>query len=328
MKKIILISTFCDTEEKQNILSENIDILKNQGLDVMCLSPNFIQLPHNIVEKSDFVFYTKENPLLSWPERAFTFWKTINTNKGIVRLTHFLVDYGWAALYQVKKLSEIALTYDYDIFYHIIYDTVIDEVLIEEINKNEVNILHPRIDPTNPNFSWDTTLHFMVFDRVLMEKIVQEITLKEYSRTNGVAEGEVTKWKNKFNIMVKNHYVKDKIRIHNEKDFFNYGNNSEFKMFFNKHFSDVEIWKGEPPKGGILNSLFKIVFYDINSDVDINIKVNNIIKSEKLIKGENKMVVTDLLCKDITSLTININNEETDYTQSYFNLNRSYISNE
>jgi hypothetical protein len=77
MRKIVLISTFCDTEEKQNILSENIDILKNQGIDVMCLSPNFIQLPHNIVEKSDFVFYTKENPLLEYPERAFTWWKTI-----------------------------------------------------------------------------------------------------------------------------------------------------------------------------------------------------------------------------------------------------------
>jgi hypothetical protein len=326
MKKIILISTFCDTEEKQNILSENIDILKNQGLDVMCLSPNFIQLPHNIVEKSDFVFYTKENPLLSWPERAFTFWKTINTNKGIVRLTHFLVDYGWAALYQVKKLSEIALTYDYDIFYHIIYDTVIDEVLIEEINKNEVNKIFLCEKP-NGNIQ-NESLQFMVFDRETMEKIVKEITIENYKSTNGVAEDQVTKWKEKFNLLSSETPVKEIIYFYKDKDFFNYGNNSEFKMFFNKHFSDVEIWKGEPPKGGILNSLFKIVFYDINSDVDINIKVNNIIKSEKLIKGENKMVVTDLLCKDITSLTININNEETDYTQSYFNLNRSYISNE
>jgi hypothetical protein len=42
-----------------------------------------------------------------------------------------------------------------------------------------------------------------------MEKIEKEITLKEYLSTNGVAEGEVEKWKHKFNLATSEHFVKD-----------------------------------------------------------------------------------------------------------------------
>lgn len=47
----------------------------------------------------------------------------------------------------------------------------------------------------------------------MMKKIVDEIQLEEYLRTNGVAEGEVLKWKNKFGIPTSNHPVKDQIFI-------------------------------------------------------------------------------------------------------------------
>ena len=57
MKKIALISTFCDTEEKQNVLYENIVKLKEFGVDVMALSPNFITLPQHIISSCDYFFY-------------------------------------------------------------------------------------------------------------------------------------------------------------------------------------------------------------------------------------------------------------------------------
>ena len=70
MKKIALISTFCDTKEKQNILKENIIKIKNLGIDVMAISP--IEIPYDITKLCDFFFYTKENPLLKWPVRMYT----------------------------------------------------------------------------------------------------------------------------------------------------------------------------------------------------------------------------------------------------------------
>ena len=117
MKRIVLISTFCNTEEKQDILYGTLTKIKNLGLDTMIICPNFIKLKENIITLSDFVFYTKENPLLSWPIRQYTHWfeKEITENR-ICTFHEGHVDYGWAALYQIKKLSQIALTFDYDIF--------------------------------------------------------------------------------------------------------------------------------------------------------------------------------------------------------------------
>ena len=316
MKKIILISTFCDTEEKQNILSENIDILKNQGLDVMCLSPNFIQLPHNIVEKSDFVFYTKENPLLSWPEKSWTFWRTINTDKGWVRMTNFVNDYGWAALYQTKKLSEIALTFEYNIFYHMIYDTELSENLIKEIRSDEVNIIHSRRDPNNPETLWETTLHFMVFDREMMENIVKEITLKEYlSDGSKAAEGEVLKWKKKFNIPTKGEPVKDKIFLYNNKDLFNYSNDDNYKFFVNKN----ENYSNQKPE-------LKIIFYDIKIDGNIQLIINDVVRDFKLIKDKNKIIELDVHCNDIEKFIITFNGDNYNFTETYLNISRNYIN--
>jgi len=326
MKKIALISTFCDTEEKQNILLENINILKNNGVDTMCLSPNFIPLNHEIIEKSDFVFYTKENPLLNWPERAFTFWKTIPTDKGWIKMTHFLSDYGWAALYQTKKLSEIALTFDYDIFYHMIYDTELDDTLMNEIRSNETNILHPRVDPHDQKTLWETTLHFMVFDREFTKKISEEITLNEYLRTNGVAEGEVLKWKNKFNIPTKGHPVKDKIFLYEDKDFFNYDLDNDYKIFINKHDSDVKIWKGDTPEEYIMNNKLRVILYEIKQEGTFKFTINDETITYQVKKSNNYTIEFDVKCDEIQNICFDFNNKFVDFTEKYKKINRNYIS--
>lgn len=270
MKKIALISTFCNTEKKQNILKENIITLKQLGLDVMCLSPNFIEIPQDIIKLCDYFYYTKENPLLTWPERDFTFWKTYPYDNGFIKMHRNIADYGWAALNQVKRLSQIALNYDYDLFYHIIYDVEIDSVIESELLSNKSNIIHPRRDPHHPEHLWETTLHFMVFDRLMVEAIEKEITLESYLSTNGVAEGEVLKWKNKFNIPTSEYPIKDKIYYWEDYDFFDYSRCSDYKLFINKH-EPCETWKGEPPTMELLDSNLRLFFYDVTNPKWINI---------------------------------------------------------
>ena len=120
------------------------------GVDVMVLTP--IEIPQNIINLCDYFFFTKENPILKWPVRMYTHWYEMPISDGrITTLQRGLGDYGWAGLYQVKKLSQIALTFDYDIYYHLIYDLEIDEMIETEFKTNEFNILHPRINPKNPN---------------------------------------------------------------------------------------------------------------------------------------------------------------------------------
>ena len=87
MKKIALVSTFCDTEEKQNILKETIEGIKNLGIDIMVNAPISIPIKQEIIDLCDFFFYTKENPLLKWPVRHFNHWykMPIENNKKIGR---------------------------------------------------------------------------------------------------------------------------------------------------------------------------------------------------------------------------------------------------
>lgn len=317
-KKIALISTFCDTEEKIKILEENIIKIKSLGIDVMAISP--ISIPQKIVDLCDYFFYTKDNELLKWPIRMYTHWYQMPISDGrITTLQRGLADYGWAALHQVKKLSQIGLTFDYERFYHIIYDLEIDDVIEAEFLSNDINIIHPRRDPHHPDVLWETTLHFMVFDRELMIKVEKEITLDEYLRTNGMAEGEVLKWKNKFNIPTSGHPVKDKVYYWGDFDFFNYSPFEDFKMFISKN-EEIDIWVGENEKTRCekLTSNLRIVFHSFENMGEIDVIINNVTYTINPKKWEINEFPVD--SQSIHSIRFNYNGYEVDYTVEFNNI--------
>ncbi len=314
MKKVALISTFCDTEEKINVLKENIIKIKSLGIDIICISP--IEIPQNIVNLCDYFFYTKENPLLKWPIRMYTHWYEMRLSDGRITTLHRgLADYGWAGLYQVKKLSQIALTFDYDMFYHLIYDLEIDEVVENEFKSDNVNIVHPRRDPNHPDTLWETTLHFMVFNRDMMEKIEKEITLNEYLGTNGMAEGEVLKWKNKFNLSTSSHPVKDKIFYWGDYDFFNYSPFNEFKMFLSKN-EPITIWLGENPvHDELLDENLKIVFHSFENMGSIKIQINGVdyVKTPK----PWEIIEFPISSQNINEMIFTYNEQTVNFTEKY-----------
>jgi hypothetical protein len=323
MKKIALISTFCDTQEKQDILLENILKIKELGIDVMALGPNFIQLPSHITESCDYFFYTKDNPLLEWPTRIYTHWyRKEHSPEKILYMHRGLADYGWAALYQTKKLSQLALTFDYDIFYHLIYDVEIDEVIKQEFLSNEVNIIHPRENPKNPGEIWYSTLHFMVFDRPTMVKIEKEITLKEYLRTNGVAEGEVEKWKHKFNLTTSEHLVKDLIFYWGDFDFYDYRLYPEFKLFFSKNeFTDF--WADDKIQEPLTDNL-RLVFHGFENTIgEVKIKINGTWYNTepKPFEFEEFPVSS----QNINELVFEYNGKQIDYTKDYSYIMRNLV---
>jgi len=272
-KKIALVSTYCDTEEKKQVFLNLIKKVKSCGVDVMAISP--LPLGDEYIKACDYLYFTKENPILTWPVRLFTFWKEFRLPDGrISTMQRGVGDYSWAALYHVKKMTQIAMDYDYEIFYHMIYDLEIDDVVERALKDFEGNIVYPRRDPHHPDTLWETTLHFMSFDRDLMKKIEKEITLEEYLSTNGVAEGEVLKWKNKFNIQGSEHPVKDLIFYWKNYDFFDYSPVKDFKMFISKN-QDMDIWLGESPVyQSILPSKLRIIFYDFQDKIELEILLN------------------------------------------------------
>lgn len=235
--KIVLISSYCDTEKKLDVLDKNIRTLKNLGLDVMLNSP--IDLPNEITSLCDFYIRTKENPILTWPGKSVYMWVDYITTGKRMRFTRNLPDFGWANIHQVKKLSEYALTYDYEYFYHIIYDIKIDDFVLRELMSDSKCSFHRF-------HKHPVSLHFMLFNRENLSKFISRIDQDEYIDFNGFAES----WLHNFietsdlDYVIGDYPVEDLILLHGDIELFNYSEFNDFKFFIsknNKGLKNIEI---------------------------------------------------------------------------------------
>lgn len=298
MKKIALISTFCNNDEKIEVLRKNLIEFKKLGVDTMVLSP--LQLPSDIIELSDFVFFTKENPVLSWPIRAQTFWVKRQTKHGMLVLHNGIADYGWAALYQFKKLFQIASTYDYNIYYQVTYDLVIDDVVKSAIESNKTNLIYPRQNINNPEEIFDYSLHFNIFDKNNIKNIGEFIDYDRYlNNLEMVAEYDAYLWSQEFGIEVSEEYVKDYIYYHDGNEHFNHSLSDKYKMFYTRPYNLDE-------------GKMSFIFYELKEEVKINI--NDVIYENI---DEFLIYKTDIDCEDVTKFIVYTENEEIDYTEQY-----------
>ncbi len=321
-KKIALVSTYCDTQEKKDIFLNLVKKVKSLGIDVMAISPLPLDKEH--MDACDFIFFTKENPILKWPVRLFTFWREmpISDNK-IATIQRGVGDYSWAALYHVKKLTQIAMDYDYDIFYHMVYDLDIDEVVKNAITNFEGNIVYPRRDPHHPETLWETTLHFMSFDKDLMKKIEKEITLEEYLSTNGVAEGEVLKWKKKFNICGSENPVRDLIFYWKDYDFFDYSPVKDFKLFLSKN-EEIDIWLGENPVYATkLSSKLRIIFFGFKNLPELFLTIDG--EKFEISPKPWEFIELPVDSKSINQIVLTYDNLEYDLTEKYLDISMNQI---
>ena len=268
-KKVVLFSTFCDTEEKLNVLEMNIKKVKEIGVDVITISP--FNLPEHITKQCDYFFITKDNPILDWPLRAMFGWKGLIINGQTYQIARTYPDYGYAGLTQVKQLSQIALGLGYDQFHHMIYDTKIDENVIEGLNSDKTNSVYPS---KRKEDVWTVGLHYLIFNRENLEKFISHLNLEEYI---GVKDGDafalLHSLQPKLNYTIEKTPVEDEIYYYENKDFFNFSPTEDFKLFV---VSNDETH--EP---------IKLVFYEIKPELKLIIKVESgeeiIVEDEQII---------------------------------------------
>ena len=302
MKKLFLISSFCDNEEKMEVLHKNILKLKELGHDTLLISP--IELPLHIIDKSDFYFRTKENPVSTIEEKTYIHWTQITDE---YRLERFFPEYGWAALYQNKKLSQIGLTFDYDIYYHVIYDTNFNEGLLEQINKNVVNQYYSN-KSTNGDIN-ELALHFIPLTRETMISFEKFLNKDNYVTSHDLTHKYILKWAKNHNIVKNDYIVEEHINFYTDIDFFSIYNGEEVNIFFEKYELDQQT--------------NKIFCYDIKVS---NIKV--IVNDDVIFNGfEEKIPVeTNLLTSEINKIVVSVNGVEYDCTEHYNKIGRTKIN--
>jgi len=256
MKRIVLINSYCNTEEKIKVLLDNLTTLKDLGLDVMLYSP--ILLPNEVLELCDYFILNKENTILNFPKKGvFTYrkWDDYTIKK-------MLPDYGWASIYQTKKLSDFALTLDYTHFYHIIYDLVIDFNVINNIYSDK-----------NFNFfkfhEHPCSLHFMIFNRENLIEFNKHLTLDNYlSNPSFIAESFLHHVLKQLDCIIEDSYVEDKIFYYGGDDQFNYSPVGVFKFFIAKDFYK--------------QNNIKLFFYDVGDEEEVNVVVNGLSFTQKI----------------------------------------------
>ena len=282
MKKVALISSFCDTQEKLNILNKNINIIKNLNIDVILISPIF--LPKSTTSLCDYYFQTKDNPVLDWPTKSMYNWKEISINDIKYKITGTCGDYGWAGLYQVKQLSEIALLFDYEQFFHMIYDLKIDENVLEGFNSEKICNVYPS---KRDNDIWAVGLHFMIFNRNNLKRFISNIHLDSYLSLKGA---DAFVWLHNLQTIFpyKNEPipVEDEIYYYQGQDFFNHSPIDDLPFFIIKDDETLES--------------IKLLFYPLKNKTDIKVIVDNKIIEEyitdyKIIDlGFNKLLPTEV----------------------------------
>jgi len=314
MKRVALISSFCDNEEKLDVLKNNIKILKSNGLDIILLSPIF--LPQEVVKLCDFFFYTKENPLLTWPFKVqiYKAFFYMPQNNDFLCINLCGNDYGWAGFNQIKKLTEIALTFDYDYFYNLIYDLDIDENVIRVLNQPQESLVCG-YEKGNRLHSL-VSLHFMVFDRKNCKKLIENLSLDKYLNflnsyivnSGKVAETFFEILSKELNYKNSNFLVRD--QIESCPDFFNFSNIDNFKFFIEKNSDDI------------LSDIRIYVFEnknETNAEIIVNDKIINISKKYEIFSLGFSYL-------EIKSIFLKFENQTIDLMDTLKKISHSFIS--
>ena len=301
-KRVVMINSFCDKQNKIDILEKNIKLIKSNNLDVILLSP--INLPEYIIDLCNVFIQTKENPVTKWPGKTmFEYWEYSMYGKKY-QLYLGKPDYGWASLYQIKKLSQIGLTYDYEYYFHIIYDTIIDEHLINTFLTNEKCVLFPS------NKGFEVGGFFMGFNKYVLNLFQKIITEDLYYKNHDVAETLLSNISKVLPCKIEKYNTKDEIYFFENLDLFNYSSYNNFKFFLHKRtLAD--------------DDSAKIFFYDLDKSYNVIVEVNNNIID--VVVSNHYLMDLNFHHDDVFSLYITYDGNKQNLIHIYNNISHNKI---
>jgi hypothetical protein len=305
MKKVALISTFCDSKEKLDLLTENIKKIKKlKVVDVIIYTP--IQLPHEIYKICDVVIFSKENPVLNWPKKAMEAWSTFNVDDRIIKLYSTVPDYGYAGLNQVKRMADLALSMGYDHFFPTIYDIEINEEVENVFISNKTNNFYPS---RRGDTLWEVGLHLISLNRECMKKFSGLINEEDYINHMGDAF-TFTKdciIKENLGTIENTPEIIDKIAM--VHDFWNCSPTNKFKCFIQKNIEDGEN--------------IKILLYGYEGKKLFQIYIDNMLPPITHFKSEWGEI--NLFSPTIKKLEIEVEGVRFDFTDEFSKIGRNKI---
>lgn len=283
MKDLILITAFCPTKEKEDILRKLVNFIRryDKMFDIMVSSHS--NLSSDIVEMCNLSIYDKENLLLYDDEYRPKMW--YKTNKFIIHSNYVTK---FATQYTVLKLTSIGLsvakTLGYKKIHKIEYDTDLTSIIeiIENSNLLDINDIIFYTKSGNKNESmkgsiWSANIEKL--PKIYFSSTKEEIINFIFS-TN----------ENRIEILIQKEFIKTKYVCKSTDTLLSNGVITDFYNFLDRE-TDTSIWS--VPVYDDIDKKIKFFTYNHtdNNNIDVLIKFNKVVKTFKLNKNQWKLVI-------------------------------------
>jgi len=303
---LIILLCHCNTPEKEEILKENILILKQSNHDILVVS----HIPVNVEIQNliDYFIYDKSNPIITFPIRGMVHWKYIEVAGQSIKLQNIAPDYGWTVINQIINASKLTLPLDYTHYSFINYDIEFTKEILHELREPADLVCSKVQDNEHPQGYRFPSLMINILSKHSLQRLIPNLLKDEYtcdthmSVKNGKYRDVEQYWEHMvsiFDYLIIEKPIKDKANFEYPK-LFNKSEHPEFKIFLQNNNTHRRI---------DTNSFTpRIVIYD-NKAQGLTLNIND---QEILIETD---IVQNL--PEITSIGYTYNNKYFDLTTAY-----------
>ena len=278
MKKLVLISSHCDSEEKRKVLKTNLEILRQ--IDTSILLYSSIHLERDILNLVDFYFFNPNNPL--GEDSSHLFWEEELYGKKKIKFFRFWRNNRFAGFSQVLKLVQFARIFNYDMNYFMLYDLVIDNQILNFIkDKNQESFFAFRATENGKELINDCASQFFSVSQSKLENLESEF-IWERCLEFDCAEHFWADLAQKINVPINRDFiVEDHIYTFRnwQEDFFNYSPWKEFKIYFSKNIGTTD------PQHCLI--------YDVKQPVEIFVRIDNDIQKISIMEERQFEIKTN-----------------------------------
>jgi len=247
MMKVFAIISYCDTDEKIDVLVRNINLIREKFPEYKIAHQANYPLSDKIQRMSDMYFYEdlnftgKDKWIYYWniianPEHTQTYFKK--------RFFYSILDTGFSVFQQIKAITKYLMN-DYDWMMLINYDTSVEEIRIEDYNKYYDGIFH-----YFPDHKAVSLIIMGINPQVFYSKVAINFTYENWmkvERTNQLNEERFLDMINESGIKYFGYDYKISDKISNEPDYLkpNAPQNEYFTnylLYYHDNHFEIYLW--------------------------------------------------------------------------------------
>jgi hypothetical protein len=272
LKDIVIITAYCDTIEKQQILIDCISQFKNKDIDILLHS----HYPTDIEAQNlcDYYLYDSSNPILTISEhnKCIVHWYTDSQIKR--KLTSTRDDYGYAVMQQYIRSFNFIKDFGYDKLFFCNYDVFVSDDYLQR-SRNALNEFDAIFNYFDEIRFFELNLIFFSGNFNFIEKFINSMEYNDYinSKNNMLEQHLMIK----IDELSKNHNIQ-KLAFEDYGGIIGTDKSTDLdaKVSYIGPFSHMEL-ENCNIFGGINNlNCFEFIVYNIKDKINIELVIDDI----------------------------------------------------